>query len=88
MASIIKYVRNRNPLSSNYDSANGATNDSSDTPYLNLEESISVDKTSTDIHATQYSSTSTNNDNFNSEPKTHSTPDVAADTDNTSISIR
>ena len=42
MTSIIKFVRNRNPLS-NSNSANLNGTESSDTPYLNLEESTSAD---------------------------------------------
>ena len=44
MSNIIKYVRNRNPLSSNHDDSSSSTIvESSNTPYLNLEESVSAD---------------------------------------------
>lgn len=86
MASIIKYVRNRNPLSSNYDSSSGADNQNSNTPYLNLEESVNVDKSTNDL-TTQYSSTSNNNINDNYEPKI-TTPDAATDATQSNIFLR
>ena len=55
MENIIKYVRNRNPLN--------ASSDSGGTPYINLEDNVSMHRSNIDLTtSTNYSSTVNNTD--------------------------